>query len=261
MLDAKVDASAFAVTISRFNKEIMVQACGEPARAKIHVVHCGVDATAFAPARKADGREALRMVCVASLEPVKGHVFLIEACRLLRQRGINLRCDLAGEGPLRPQLEQRIIDAGLAGHVHLLGGCPRPEVIALLSAADVAVLASHPTRDGRREGIPVALMEAMACGLPVVASAISGIPELVDDGVTGLLVPSGDPVALADAVERLHADPGVRARKGEAGRDKVQKEFDLHHGTRQLLSLIAGCGDTHHHTTAATAPTVLANCP
>jgi colanic acid/amylovoran biosynthesis glycosyltransferase len=258
MLDVKVKAAAFAVTVSRFNKEVMVQACGESSRDKIHVVHCGVDAKAFAPTVRPATPHTLRIVCVASLELVKGHAFLVEACRLLAARGLRLRCDLIGDGPLRRRIEQQIADAGLAGHVHLLGGRPRPEVIALLAAADVAVLASHPTRDGRREGIPVALMEAMACGLPVVASAISGIPELVDDEVTGLLVASGNPAALAVAIERLHADPALRARLGHAGRAKVLREFDLEHSTRQLLHLI-GLPDARAVAPAPSA-TVLAHC-
>jgi glycosyltransferase involved in cell wall biosynthesis len=129
----------------------------------------------------------------------------------------------------------------LSGHIRLHGGKPRQEVAALLAASDVAVLASHPTAGGKREGIPVALMEAMAAGLPVVASDLTGIPELVDRESTGLLVPSGQPVALADALERLSSDSGLREHMALEGREKVAREFDLDTNTRELLKLFYGC--------------------
>jgi glycosyltransferase involved in cell wall biosynthesis len=111
----------------------------------------------------------------------------------------------------------------------------RVEVGRLLEASEVAVLASYPTASGRREGIPVAIMEAMMSGLPVVASALSGIPELVDHGQTGFLVPPGDPWALADRIECLAVAPTLRARLGAAGRAKVASEFDLVGSARILL--------------------------
>lgn len=238
MLGAKVRAAAFAVTVSEYNREVIVRECGEPVRGKVHVVHCGVDPGTFAPRAPDAPRGALRIVCVGSLEEVKGHAHLLEACRVLRGRGVELRCDLAGDGPLRAELEAQVARAGLRGRVRLHGGLPRPAVLRLLGQADVAVLASRPTRQGKREGIPVALMEAMACGLPVVSTSISGIPELVESGRTGFLVPPADAVALADALEALAADPGLRARMGRAGRERVVRDFDLRSGARALLRLI-----------------------
>ena len=239
MLDRKVEAAAFAVAISRFNREVMVRACGERLRQKIHVVHCGVDPGCFAPRTGPRPPGPVRLVCVASFEPIKGHVYLIDACRLLLARGVEYRCDLVGEGPMRHAVERTIVAHGLSDRVQVLGGQPRPEVVRLLASSDVAVLASHPTPDGRREGIPVALMEAMASGLPVVSSDISGIPELVEPGVSGLLVPSGDPLALADALERLANDPGLRERMGREGRRRILTEFDLESNTRRLLNLFS----------------------
>src|SRR5690606_31901496 len=127
---------------------------------------------------------------------------------------------------------------GLEGHVRVLGGLPRPQVISAFHAADIAVLASQPTREGKREGIPVVLMEAMASGLPVVSTAISGIPELVEDGGTGLLVPPADALSLADALDGLIRDSELRQRLGEAGRRKVEREFDLRRNAAALLDLI-----------------------
>ncbi len=228
MLDTKVAAAAFAIAVSSYNREVIVRECGEGSRGKVHVVHCGVDPLFFGPRPDDRRHEGLfRVVCVASFEEVKGHRYLVEACALLRARGVPVVCDLIGEGPLRRAIEARVAAAGLRQIVRFHGGLPRPEVSRLLAAADAAVLASHPTRSGKREGIPVALMEAMASGLPVVATAISGIPELVQSGLTGFLVPPRDPDALADALQRLAADPDLRQQMGTAGRARVMRDFDL----------------------------------
>jgi glycosyltransferase involved in cell wall biosynthesis len=237
MLDTKVASAAFVVTVSDFNKEVIVRTCGEPARSRIHVIHCGVDPDYFAPVRPESLDGPFTIICVASFEDVKGHRFLVEACRLLSRRGVDLRCDLVGDGPLRSEVEQQVAVAGLGDHVRFHGGQPRPRVAQLLGAARVAVLASHPTPQGKREGVPVALMEAMAAGLPVVSTAISGIPELVEHEVTGLLVPSGDAAAFADALERLARDAWLREQFGRAGRERVRREFNLRTNTRQLLEL------------------------
>lgn len=239
MLDTKVEAAAFAVTISEFNREVMVAECGEQARERIHVVHCGIDPSYFSPSEASGRRTPFQIVCVASLEEVKGHRYLIDACRVLRDRGWDFECHLVGDGPRRRRVEAQVSRTGLASRIHVHGGKPRPEVARLLSSAHVAVLASHPTRDGRKEGIPVALMEAMAAGLPVVATAISGIPELVANEETGILVPSGDPDALAHALERLLEDGELRARMGRAGRARVLADFELSASTRALLRLFA----------------------
>ena len=235
MLDTKVEAAAFAVTVSNYNRELMVRECGEHTREKIHVIHCGVDPHVFSPSAARPTGGPFRIICVGSFEEVKGHTHLVEACRLLRERGTDFRCDLVGEGPLRRDIEAQIARAELNERVQVHGGKPRAEVADLLSKADVAVLASQPTAEGKREGIPVALMEAMASGLPVVASDLSGIPELVESEHTGLLVPPGNPLALTNALERLGRDPELRNRMGRAGRDKVLREFDLRTNTLELL--------------------------
>lgn len=243
MLPSKVASAAFVVAVSAYNKELMVEECGEHEREKIVVIHCGTDSSAFAsrPIERDRGEDGgasdrgLRIACVASLEEVKGHRFLLPACHLLTARGVDVHLDLVGDGALRSDVEGLMEELGLGGRVTLHGAVPRPVVGRILSDADVFVLASHPTPSGRREGIPVALMEAMMSELPVVASALSGIPELVDDGRTGYLVPSGDPEALADRLERFVGQPALRRAFGRAGREKVEAEFDILQGARRLL--------------------------
>ena len=243
MLPAKVASASFVVAVSAYNKELIARECGEHERGKIVVIHCGTDSSAFARRVESaspgeddrSGNRALRIACVASLEEVKGHRFLIRACHLLVGRGVDVHLDLVGDGSLRAEIEALVEELDLSGRVTLHGAVPRPVVGRILAGADVFVLASHPTRSGRREGIPVALMEAMMSELPVVASALSGIPELVDDGRTGYLAPSGDPDALAERLERFVGEPALRRAFGRAGRAKVEAEFDIVQGARNLL--------------------------
>src|SRR6266508_478840 len=210
MLAQKVHAAAFVVAISDYNRELIVARCGEDVREKVIVLHCGVDTGVFQPAKKESVTGPFTIVCIGSLEEKKDQTYLIEACR---------------------QLEET---------VRLVGGRQRDEVVRMLSQADVVALPSIRTKSGKMEGIPVALMEPLACGVPVVSTRISGIPELVEDGNTGLLVPPKDAVALADALQRLANDPELGRRLGLAGREKVLREFDLSNNTARLAQLIIG---------------------
>jgi glycosyltransferase involved in cell wall biosynthesis len=250
MLGEKIRSARFVVTISEVNRRLLEGWYGAAAGTKTVVIHCGADPSVFAPAEKgppvvggpdatpsAPGR--LSIVTVASLQPQKGHRFLVEACALLRDRGWAVRCEFAGEGEERHALEAQVRDLGLGGVVTLLGALPRDAVAALVGAADIVVQPSVVLASGKTEGIPVALMEALAAERAVVASDISGIPELVIDGQTGLLVAPGDPAALADAIERLARDPELRARLGRAGRIRVLAEFDLHVTTASLAARFA----------------------
>ena len=227
MLPQKVAEAAFVATISHDNRRLIVAECGDGADVKVHVVRAGIDTEAFAPRGERNGHEGLRIVCVGTLHEVKGQAVLVEACRLLQDRGVEFECRFVGDGPDRDALRGAAETAGLGERVILVGPQPREAVAATLEWADVLAAPSVPTHSGKREGIPVVLMEAMSSGLPVVASRLSGIPELVEDGFSGLLVPHGDPRALADALERLARDPLLRRRLGRQGRLTVEREFDI----------------------------------
>ncbi len=237
MLQEKMRHASFVVTISEYNRRLLQQLYGSTAD-KTVVIHCGVDPDVFQPRTERSRTAVFTMVCVASLQDYKGHPYLIEACRQLKEQGIAFRCLLVGEGEDRPQLEALIAELGLEADVLLLGQQPRDRVSVLAAEADVMVLPSVTTRSGKQEGIPVALMEALATALTVVATAISGIPELIEDGCTGLLVPERDGTALASALLRLYQDPALGRQLGTAGREKVLREFNLHTNTAALYQLL-----------------------
>jgi glycosyltransferase involved in cell wall biosynthesis len=164
---------------------------------------------------------------VASLQAYKGQRYLIEACRLLHRQGVSFECQLVGRGQDRAQLEEQIAKAGLGDHVLLLGPKSQDEVADLVTAADAFVLPSVVQANGKMEGIPVVLMEAMASELPVVSTRLSGIPELVEDGVSGLLVSPRDAQALANALLSLYENRAKTPEMGRRGREKVLAEFTL----------------------------------
>jgi len=247
MLREKVADAAFVVPISEYNRKVILDECAGQFGDKVIVIHCGVDTSVFqersAPTPYDQGNGPFSVLCIGTLHEVKGQTYLIEACRLLHERGIEVACHFAGDGPDLAALSKQAEAAGLAAHMHFHGRLKREEVIKLLHSADVVVTPSVPSSDGRREGIPVVLMEAMGSSVPVVASDLSGIPELVKDGQTGLLAPPGDAVAIANAVEKLYHHPELRQRFAQAGRHTVVNEFDLMLNAAQLAE---------HFTTAAT---------
>ena len=239
MLDVKVAEASFVVAISRDNLDEIVAEVGEAARDKVEVIHCGVDTERLRPGTTSATDRPFTILCIGTLHEVKGQAVLVEACRILRERGVDVRCRIVGDGEDEAMLRGRIAAAGLDATVQLDGRLTRAQVIEALGAADLLVAPSVVASNGKREGIPVVLMEAMSCGLPVVASRLSGIPELVTDERDGLLVPPGDATALADAIGRLAADPALRARMGAAARERIVRDFDLATNAGTILERIA----------------------
>ncbi|HUX66055.1 MAG TPA: glycosyltransferase family 4 protein [Terriglobales bacterium] len=241
MLGQKAGRASAVVCISRFNRDLLRRRVPEP-RAAVEVIHCGVECAAYAAqaaARRAAPAAggALRLLAVGSLQPYKGHAHLVAACAELRRRGVALECRIVGGGGLQRALRRQIVGLGLEAQVRLDGPGTEDEVRAALAWAQVFVLPSVVVaRTGKMEGIPVALMEAMAAGLPVVASRLAGIPELVEDEAGGLLVAPADARALAAALLRLR-DPELRRRLGQAGRRRVEAEFELAASVARLARL------------------------
>ena len=234
MLHKKLRHAALVVAISDFNRDYLIQRYGAELGDRIEVIRSGIDPERYALSERMPESRPFSLFMTGSLEPYKGHQVLIECCQLLKTAGLDFNCSLAGEGHLRQKLETRIQEAGLANCVHLLGNLTEPEIAAQLQKADCYIQSSVITPQGKMEGIPVSLMEALACTLPVVASDISGISELVIDGKTGRLVPAGDPEALAAAVLQVHSDPERHSEMGRAGRAHVLENYNLIQNVGQL---------------------------
>jgi glycosyltransferase involved in cell wall biosynthesis len=185
----------------------------------------------------------LRALTAARLVEKKGHDLLFLAVDRLKKLGVSVRVDLAGDGPLAAPLRDRVSALGLDDEIVFLGSVPHDELVQRMAAGawHVAVLPSIVTSSGELEGIPVSLIEAMACGLPVVGTAAGGTPELLREGA-GLLVPPGDPAALAQALEKLADDPSLRAELGAAGRKRVEESFAIEETAAALLGRFAECG-------------------
>ena len=249
MMADKLGEAAFTVTISDHNRRVLLERVGPSFADRLHVVRCGVDTAGFRPSDRdrtlGEGRP-FTVVSVASFLAYKGHVVLLDALAQVVARTVDggggrdsLRLRLIGDGELRPVIEARIAQLGLEPVVELLGWRGADEVRNMVGAADAFVLASIVTAEGQTEGIPVALMEAMALGIPVIATQVSGVPELVIDGETGILVPHSDPAALARAVNAVIADPVAAAARAVAGRARVERMFDAERNTDRLAELFS----------------------
>lgn len=227
-LGAKVRSAAFVACISDFARSQLMAVSRPEDWPKLRVVHCGIDRGSLPPRAERQGDGPLRVVCVGRLVPEKGQIVLVEAIAELRRRGVDAQLVLIGDGPARATIEQAVAAHGLTGAVQLTGAQGHPEVLRLVAGGDVFCLASF------AEGVPVSLMEAMALGLPVVSTRIMGIPELVADGETGVLVAPGNSDELVAALERLAVDAALRERLGRAGQARVTADYDLARESERL---------------------------
>jgi glycosyltransferase involved in cell wall biosynthesis len=226
------EASA-VITVSRANARYINKNFGLP-QSRLRIIPCGVDTQRFQPANDLSGDDASRdkpplLVCVARLVPVKNLSLLLDACAELRARAVDFRCVIVGEGKSRRELEADHARLGLDKTVEFIGAAEQSAVLDWWQRATVAVLTSE------REGMPVSLMEAAACGVPAVAPAVGGIPELVKHGVTGLLSAPEDRSALVAALQRLLQDGELAVQMGNQARERAVKRFSIR---RQIDALI-----------------------
>lgn len=243
LLREKLRRAQFVRAISRFNRSYLEHIFPEETAGKVHVVHVGIRPDVYRSAETPD--DPAKILCIAALKPYKGVPHLVDACRILAADGVDFACDIIGSGPMESSIRKSLERQGLAGRVRLRGALTQDEVAAELPRAAVFVLPSVVASNNQMEGIPVALMEAMAAGVPVVATAISGIPELVEDGVTGTLVDPGNPRSLADAIRRILTNRDAARAIAARGRDRVAREFELQQTVRELLTVFDGVsGDT-----------------
>ena len=234
-LARKIENADFVVTVSEYNKSYLEDVAHADSD-KLVRVYNGIDLNRFSP-NGGPARDPFTILSVARLVEKKGTATLIEACRHLRDRGLDFECWLVGKGAQRTKLEAMIKEWKLKDRVKLLGPHSQMEVLERYHQAHLFALPCTEGSDGNKDGLPVALVEAMACGLPVVTTAMTGIPEIVHDGENGLLVPDSDPVALADAIERLMRDEGLYEQLRISSREAVVAQFDVNQTREQLTSL------------------------
>lgn len=228
-LDEKIARARFVACISHFCRSQAMAFSVPDHWSKLHIVHCGIE-----PGRYDDVSERAghNLLFVGRLAAVKGLPVLFDALEALQPTHPDLRVTIIGDGPDRAALEARA--RRLSSMVQFVGYKSQAEVAETLRRMDMLVLPSF------AEGVPVVLMEAMAAGIPVVTTRIAGVPELVEDGVAGILVLPGDVAALANAISTLLDDPDLRSDMGRAGRQKVGDEFNIAHETAWLAELLTG---------------------
>lgn len=205
--------------------------------ARLHLVHHGVDVDVFRPAPRSSGEEPPLVLSVGRLVEKKGFPDLLRTLAAVQASGRRFRCDIYGDGPLRPDLEALRDDLGLGGCVTFRGARAHGDLVAVFQQADAFVLLPFVTADGDRDGVPNVLVEAMACGLPVLATAVGGITDLVRDADNGLLVPARDDAAAAARLGELIDDEQLRSRLGQAARRTVENQFDAAVAARRLMAL------------------------
>jgi colanic acid/amylovoran biosynthesis glycosyltransferase len=230
-LAEKVRRARFVACISDYCRSQLMKLVEEEQWAKLEIVRCGIDPTMWEIPERDGRRRGVELLCVGRLVADKGQGILLEALAELRRDGHDVRVTFAGDGPARGQLERRAERLGVADSVAFAGHVGTDRIRDFYAAADVFCLPSF------AEGVPVVLMEAMASGLPVATTRIMGIPELVEGGVSGELVPPGRPDALAAAIARLAAEPERRAAYGRAGREKVVAQYDVRSWVAELHGL------------------------
>jgi glycosyltransferase involved in cell wall biosynthesis len=230
-LAEKVAAARFVVAISNYGRSQLMLRSNPEHWEKIHVARLGIDPAVFEPRPFRVHPSPFEIVCVGRLAPVKAQLVLVDAVARLVERGDDVRLRLVGDGPDRERLEREVAARGLAGTVVFEGWQNQDRVREIYRGADAFALASF------AEGVPVVLMEAMATEIPCVATRITGVPELIENGVDGLLVAPADSAELALALARLVDDPELRLRLGRAGRRRVIEQYDLDANVDRLAEL------------------------
>lgn len=229
------DTAARVATISDYNKRYLVGEHGIPEE-KVRVIHCGVSSE-WSKRSLSDSkspavcRRRIKLVAIGRLVEKKGHEYLIDACALLRDADLSFFLTIVGEGDRRPQLESLIKNTGLQDRIQLVGEKSSADVLGILDSADLFVMPSL------SEGIPVAIMEAMGSGVPVVSTDITGVSELVEHGVTGWLARPADVEGLAQVIRHVLDSPVERHQCVDAAQERLRREFDAETNYRRTVEV------------------------
>jgi glycosyltransferase involved in cell wall biosynthesis len=233
-LDVLVRNSAFVVTVCDANRQWMAERLSPEAMAKVRRLYNGIDLASFTPDGSA--REPNHVLGVGRLVEKKGFHVLVEALELLLRKGVDLHASLIGDGDQKEALERLVAERGIGARVHLLGPRDQTEVRRFMSRATIMVQPCLVGNDGNRDALPTVLVESLAMHLPSVSTPVTGIPEILDHGRCGVLVPENDVAATANAIEALLRDPSRRAAIAVAGRKRADELFDAQKTSRILAS-------------------------
>lgn len=240
MLRRKILDAKHVICISEYNQKFLVHYYGDWVATKSQIIHCGIEVEKYVRKEKQPVTDKkFEIISIGSLRSYKGFTILIDACNLLKkQYGLNFQCRIVGSGELYNSLQAKITNLNIDDVVELMGPKKQNEIADILLKADCYIQPSVITSTGKMEGIPVSLMEAMASSLPVIASNISGIPELVIHNETGLLVQPEDPIALAETIWSVYNSSDKGSVLAKKGRDFVIREFRLSREVSKLSQLL-----------------------
>lgn len=238
-LRRKLADAAGVVTVSDYNLEYLRANYG-PAAGHVRRIYNGLELDRFPYAPPVD--RPARILAVGRLVEKKGFADLVEACAILADRGLRFGCRIVGTGELEGDLRERITRHRLEDRIELTGPRPQRDIIRYVREAAVFAAPCVVGSDGNRDGLPTVLLEAMALGTPCVSTGVTGIPEVLRDGETGLMVPQRDPATLATAIERLLLSPELRVRLAARARYLVEAEFDVHRNASRLRELFREAG-------------------
>lgn len=233
-LRRKLRDAAGVVTVSDFHLDYLRQTFG-PLAGHVERIYNGLDLEEYSYREPRD--RAPGIVAIGRLVEKKGFADLITACGILAGRGRLFTCRIIGNGTLKTALQEQIEQSGLHDRVELIGPRPQNEIMQEVRRAAVLAAPCVVAKDGDRDGLPNVIQEAMAMGTPVVTTDVTGIPEVVRDGKTGLQVPQYDPIALAAALERLLTEPDLRVRLATQARRLIEAEFDIHQNTERRRAI------------------------
>lgn len=238
-LEKKITGARLVITCTQFNLEYLKAIVSAEAKERIHHIYHGIDLS------KWQGRKGfqpftngIHILTVGRLVEKKGTIYLLRAVKQLKASN-NIKCSIVGDGPLLPVLKEFTRQNQLEENVRFYGALEQEKIRPLYEAADLFVLPCRETADGDKDGLPNVLMEALAVGVPVISTALSAVPELIENEITGLLVPQEDAASIAKAVVRLRNDPALYQHIVANGWEKIKK-FDIHHSTNRLLQLFKG---------------------
>lgn len=233
----RLAAVDLCVTCTEAARSHILSRATQPVGDNITVIHHGIDLQQFPFQPTCTPSAPLRIVAVGRLVLKKGFGHLLHACRRLKEQ-LRFQCTIAGDGPLKSDLQAKINEMPLDDHVDLAGHIPHEQISDLYAEADILVVPSVIAPDQDRDGLPNVILEAMASGLPVVASELSGIPEAVTNGETGLLVPPGKDAELADAIQRMGDDNSLRRRIIHRAREVIETDFNYLDNAEQMYQTL-----------------------